>query len=100
MEKETISRFQTPGYQNAGHELTKSQQSAPVTPQDGDEAADNEQIDEVGAETSLADNSAPKANVKPEEAVTAKDVPINLGPRSGHQANLPSIRRGPEHQAS
>ena len=80
VEKETISRYQTPGYQNAGHELTKSKQSAPVTPQDGDETATDEKVDESGAEPSLAENSTAKANDEPEKAVTARDVPINLGP--------------------
>ena len=80
VEKETISRYQTPGYQNAGHELTKSQQNPPVTPQDGDESADDKEVEEAGSETSIAEKLSPRPRGEPKEAVTAKDVPINLGP--------------------
>ena len=83
VDKETISRFQTPGYENAGHELTKATPSPSTetsSPQPEPEPHEEDTVDE-----SSDSNSASKPAVATKEPVADEgkaDAPvkIDLGP--------------------
>ena len=84
VEKETISRFQTPGYENAGHELTKSSPSPQEAPElmPPKEAKDGNTDPSQPSELASKDSSQAEPHTERPRPQEAKEnsVKIDLGP--------------------
>lgn len=83
VEKQTISRFQTPGYENAGHELTKAAPSPKEIARSESSETDASEEASEAENVEPHDDKAPAA--EPTELVENKDasedtIRIDLGP--------------------
>ena len=84
VDKETISRFQTPGYENAGHKLTKAspspQQATDLIPPEETQDGNAEASQPSGLASKDSSQASPDTERPPPQEAKDNSVKIDLGP--------------------